>query len=71
MEYEELKRWAAEPTQIPQSTIGAFLRVVHHGLMNEAHHRPFHKLHYINWAMNTIATNLAAISTVLKPPANS
>jgi len=71
MEYEELKRWAAGPTRIPQSTIGAFLRIVHHGLMNEAHHRPFHKLHYIDWAMNAIGTNLAVMNTAINPPADS
>lgn len=70
-EYEDLKRWAAEPTRIPKRTIGSFLSTVHYGLMNEGHHRPYHKLHYIDWAINAIQSQLATVNTALKPDANS
>ncbi|MHC4741325.1 MAG: gamma-glutamylcyclotransferase family protein [Planctomycetota bacterium] len=70
-DYEELKRWAAEPTRIPQQTIGAFLSTVHYGLMNEGHRRPYHRLHYIDWAMNAIQTQLATLNNSLKPGAQS
>ena len=70
-EYAELKRWAAGPTRIDQETISTFLSTVHYGLMNEGHHRPFHKLHYIDWAMNAIAAQLATLNTTLTPPASS
>jgi gamma-glutamylcyclotransferase (GGCT)/AIG2-like uncharacterized protein YtfP len=70
-EYEYLKRWAAEPTRIPKRTIGSFLSTVHYGLMNEGHHRPYHKLHYIDWAINAIQAQLATVNTALKPDANS
>lgn len=70
-EYEDLKRWAAEPTRISKRTIGSFLSTVHYGLMNEGHHRPYHKLHYIDWAINAIQAQLATVNTALKPDANS
>ena len=57
-EYEELKQWAAEPTQITSQTIGKFLKTVRNGLINEGHHRPAHKLHYIDWVLNTISVQL-------------
>jgi len=70
-EYAELKRWAAEPTRIDQETISTFLTTVHYGLMNEGHHCPFHKLHYIDWAMTAIAAQLATLNTTLPPAGNS
>jgi len=57
-EYEELKRWSDEPTEISPQTISRFLKVVQQGLMNEGHHRPAHKLHYIDWAISTINIQL-------------
>lgn len=53
-EYEELKEWAANPTPIARTTKGRFLDAIYDGLMNEAHRRPYHKLHYIDWAMGAI-----------------
>ena len=57
-EYEELKRWSDEPTEISPQTISRFLKVVQQGLMNEGHHRPAHKLHYIDWAISAINIQL-------------
>ena len=66
-DYKELKRWAAEPTQISTRTVSEFLSTIQYGLMNEGHNSPAHRLHYIGWAMNTIKTQLAALNTMLKP----
>ena len=57
-EYEELKKWAFEPTQISPQVISRFIATVHKGLMNERHHRPAHKLHYIDWAISAIDVQL-------------
>jgi len=57
-EYEELKRWAAEPTKISPHTINKFLKTVQEGLMNEGHRRPVHQLHYIDWALSAINVQL-------------
>jgi hypothetical protein len=57
-EYEELKKWADEPTQISQQTIARFISVVHDGLMNEGVHQPVQKLHYIEWALSAIDVRL-------------
>jgi gamma-glutamylcyclotransferase (GGCT)/AIG2-like uncharacterized protein YtfP len=65
-EYEELKQWAAEPTQISSQTISRFLKTVRHGLMNEGHHRPAHKLHYIDWVLNTISVQLRTFNEQVK-----
>jgi hypothetical protein len=65
-EYEELKRWAAEPTQISSRTISKFLKTVRNGLMNEGHHRPAHKLHYIDWVLNTISVQLRTFNEQVK-----
>jgi gamma-glutamylcyclotransferase (GGCT)/AIG2-like uncharacterized protein YtfP len=57
-EYEELKAWSANPTEISPKVIKSFLMVVREGLMNEAHHRPAHEPHYIEWAMGAIDMRL-------------
>ena len=57
-QYEELKKWAAEPTQISYQTISRFVSTVQQGLMNERHYRPAHKLHYIDWALSAIDVQL-------------
>ncbi len=57
-QYEELKQWAAVPTEISPQTISKFLKTVQNGLMNEGHHRPAHKLHYIDWAISAIDVQL-------------
>ena len=38
-EYEALKTWAANPTEISPKIIRDFLQTVREGLMNEAHHK--------------------------------
>ena len=53
-EYEELKVWALNPTPITRRTKGRFLDVIYDGLMHEAHNRPCHKAHYIDWALGAI-----------------
>jgi gamma-glutamylcyclotransferase (GGCT)/AIG2-like uncharacterized protein YtfP len=65
-EYEELKRWAEEPTQIHSQTISKFLKSVRNGLLNEGHHRPAHKLHYIDWVLNTISVQLRTFNEQVK-----
>jgi len=65
-QYSELKKWAAEPSPIGHKTIGKFLNTVKDGLMNEAHRRPAHKLHYIDWALNTIDMQLRTFNKQLK-----
>jgi len=67
-EYEELKRWAAEPTQISARTIRTFLSAVQLGLMNEGRRRPVHQLHYIDWAVNAIDRQLRNCNQMLKSP---
>ncbi|MBN2457167.1 MAG: gamma-glutamylcyclotransferase [Sedimentisphaerales bacterium] len=57
-EYNQLKAWAVEPTEISPQTIGMFVKTVQKGLMNEGHHQPVHKLHYIDWALGAIDTQL-------------
>lgn len=53
-EYEELKEWASNPTPIARTTKGRFLDAIYDGLMHEAHNSPYHKLHYIDWALGAI-----------------
>jgi hypothetical protein len=66
LEYEELKQWAAEPTEINSQIISRFLATVRKGLMNEGHHRPTHKLHYIDWVLNTISVQLRTFNEQVK-----
>ena len=65
-EYEELKNWAAEPTEISRQTISEFIKTVQQGLMNEAHRRPVHKLHYIDWALSAIDVQLRMFNKQVK-----
>jgi len=57
-QYEELKRWAAEPSEIRPQTITRFINTVQSGLMNEVRRRPIHKLHYIDWALSALDVQL-------------
>jgi len=66
-EYEQLKRWAYEPTQIQQEQIARFLGTVRLGLMNEGHRRPVHTLHYIDWALGAVEAQLARFNRQLRP----
>lgn len=70
-QYEELKRWAHEPTQISPQTIGRFMHVVQGGLLNERRREPAHKRHYIEWALGAIATRLNLFNQQLKKATNS
>jgi len=65
-DYQKLKRWAAQPAPISPQVIGRFMNTIQHGLMNERHHRPAHKLHYIEWALAAIATQLQMFNQQLK-----
>ena len=57
-QYEDLKQWSAEPTEISRRTRGRFLQAVQKGLMSEANGKPFHELHYIDWALGAIDIQL-------------
>ena len=57
-EYEELKAWAGNPTPISRRSKGRFLDAIYDGLMHEAHHKPYHKAHYIDWALGAIDLQL-------------
>lgn len=65
-QYEDLKKWAAEPTEISRQTISRFLNTVQRGLMNEMHRRPAHELHYIDWALSAIDVQLRMFNKQLK-----
>ena len=65
-QYEELKKWAAEPTEISQRVIKRFIGTVRDGLMNEGHRRPAHTLHYIDWVLNAIDTQLRTFNKQLR-----
>jgi hypothetical protein len=64
-EYEELKAWAENPAEISTKIIKSFLKTVCEGLMNEAHHKPSHKLHYIDWALGAIDMRLRTFNEQL------
>jgi len=65
-QYEELKKWAVEPTEISHQIIGRFVRAVQEGLMKEGHHRPAHKLHYIDWVLSAIDVQLRMFNKQLR-----
>ncbi|HUV42088.1 MAG TPA: gamma-glutamylcyclotransferase family protein [Sedimentisphaerales bacterium] len=65
-DFEHLKKWAAEPAEIAGSTISEFIKTVQHGLMNERHHQPAHKLHYIDWAISAILVQLRMFNKQVK-----
>ena len=65
-QYEQLKQWAAEPEELSRQTISRFVKTVQQGLMNERHHRPAHKLHYIDWALSAIDVQLRTFNKHLR-----
>jgi len=65
-DYDELKKWASEPTDVSRQTISKFLKTVQDGLMIEVHRRPAHKLHYIDWALSAIDVQLRMFNKQLK-----
>ncbi len=70
-EYEELKKWAANPSPIGAQTISKFVETVQAGLMNERHHQPVHKLHHIDWAVSIIDAQLQMFNEQLKKSADA
>ena len=69
-QYEELKKWSVEPTQISRQMISRFVQAVQKGLMSEAHNRPAHRLHYIDWALSAIDVQLRMFNKQIKKTAN-
>ncbi|OHB64830.1 MAG: hypothetical protein A2168_04275 [Planctomycetes bacterium RBG_13_50_24] len=65
-QYEELKKWAAEPTEINQRVIKRFIKTIRDGLMNEGHRQPVHTLHYIDWVLSAIDTQLRTFNKQLR-----
>ena len=65
-QYEQLKKWAVEPTEISHQMISRFVRTVQDGLMKEGHHRPAHKLHYIDWILSAIDVQLRMFNKQLR-----
>ncbi len=70
-DYEELKQWAAEPTEISPQAISKFLKTVQRGLINEGHNRPVHKLHYIDWALSAVDVQLRMFNKQLRKSLNN
>jgi hypothetical protein len=60
--YLQLREWANHPVPIGARTIRRFLDTVRQGLMIERHHKPVHSLHYIEWAVHAIDTQLKAFN---------
>ena len=69
-QYQELKKWAVEPSEIAPQTMKRFLKVVREGLMNEGYHKPVHKLHYIDWILSAIEAQLRMFNKMVRrvPP---
>jgi len=65
-QYEELKKWAVEPTEISHQMISRFVRTVQDGLMNEGHRQPAHTLHYIDWVLGAIDVQLRMFNKQLR-----
>jgi len=64
--YQELKEWSHSPGEISDRTIRRFLDTVYRGLMNERHRQPAHKLHYIDYAVSAIETQLRQFNEQVK-----
>jgi gamma-glutamylcyclotransferase (GGCT)/AIG2-like uncharacterized protein YtfP len=67
-QYEQLREWSANPTEISRRTMGRFLQAIHKGLIEEANRRPVHKLHYIDWALGAIDIQLRLFNKQIKKP---
>jgi len=65
-EYVQLQKWAENPTPISYRTINQFLDTIAEGLCCEAHHRPAHSRHYIDWAMSAIDVQLRLFNKAAK-----
>lgn len=64
-EYTMLKKWSENLTPIGAQTQRRFLNTVYEGLMTEAHGRPAHKPHYIEWAMKSLTAQLKLFNKIL------
>ena len=69
-QYEELREWSANPTEISRRTRGRFLQAIRKGLMDEAHRQPAHKLHYIDWALGAIDIQLRLYNKQIQRPSS-
>jgi gamma-glutamylcyclotransferase (GGCT)/AIG2-like uncharacterized protein YtfP len=65
-DYTRLKKWVVAPTKISPQAISRFLKAMHRGLTNEGLRRPVHKLHYIDWAVGAIDTQLRMFNQQLE-----
>lgn len=65
-QYGLLKEWAFAPTEIGADIISEFVETIHKGLMNEGHHKPAHKLHYIDWVAGEIDAQLRIFNEQIK-----
>jgi gamma-glutamylcyclotransferase (GGCT)/AIG2-like uncharacterized protein YtfP len=57
-EYAALKEWAAVPRPLSSGTVADFMDAVREGLMQELRGGPAHKLHYIQWGLSSLRTQL-------------
>ena len=57
-QYEDLKEWSNNPTEISRRTRGRFLQAIQKGLMNERGRKPVHQLHYIDWTLGAVDVQL-------------
>lgn len=67
-QYAELKEWSINPTEISHGSRTRFLETIREGLMQEAHWRPYHRLHYIDWAVDAIDIQLRLFNKHLRQP---
>jgi gamma-glutamylcyclotransferase (GGCT)/AIG2-like uncharacterized protein YtfP len=61
----QLKEWAANPKPISPKTINKFIETVRLGLMTESRGKAVHKLHYIEWAINSTNVQLRLFNKIL------
>lgn len=57
-DFELLKKWSLKPDKISSQTISKFIKTVYKGLIDEAHHKPAHEMHYIDWVLTAIDMQL-------------
>jgi len=67
-QYDELKEWSANPTEISRSSRTRFVETIRAGLLQEAHRRPHHQLHYIAWAVGAVEIQLRLFNKQVKHP---
>ncbi|MHC5060621.1 MAG: gamma-glutamylcyclotransferase family protein [Planctomycetota bacterium] len=67
-QYEQLKEWSANPTEISRRTRGRFLQAIQKGLMTENNRRPIHQLHYIDWALGAIDIQIRLFNKQIRKP---